>query len=334
MTQAAAIGLFSGAGGLDLGLENAGFHLAASVEIDETRCQTLLKNRPRWRVIQSDIRDLSGDEKAPLTNCGDVTLVAGGPPCQPFSKSVYWQTAGKIRDKDRSQLIFEPLKIAEQVDAEAILIENVPGLCYKNARPHLERLLRQFKKSGYKANWGVIDAADYGVPQNRKRLLILGMKDAKPLLPHPTHGERRDHITAGNAIENLENGHVEECEKVNGKYGELLKKIPPGRNYIHLTERGDGEPIFNYRSKYWSFLLKLSPERPSWTIASRLGTYTGPFHWDNRRLRVSELKRLQAIPDSWTFSGSERATRIQVGDAMPPLLAQRVGEQILRQLRG
>jgi DNA (cytosine-5)-methyltransferase 1 len=334
MTMAAAVGLFSGAGCLDLGLEQAGFNIVASYERDKTRCQTLLRNRPQWNVIEGDIRELSRHRKSLLSHCGDVALVAAGPPCQPFSKSAYWQTSGVIRDKDKSELIFEPLKVAKQVAAQAVLIENVPGLCYKNARPLLDSLLNQLKKSGYKTNWGVLDAADYGVPQHRKRLLILGMSDTRPLLPPPTHGTSCDHVTAGNAIGNLENRPVEEHERVNGKYGELLKKIPPGFNYIHLTERGEGDSVFKYRSKYWSFLLKLSPERPSWTIASSLGKYTGPFHWDNRRLRLSELRRLQTIPDNWMLSGSDRAARMQVGDAMPSLLAQRVGEQILKQLRG
>lgn len=333
MSAPKALGLFSGAGGLDLGLEAAGFKMTACVELDHVRCETLAQNRPDWNIAQADITKLSGRELLAVSECDEIDLVAAGPPCQPFSKSAYWQTEGKVRDTVRSQLIFEPVRVAREIGARAIVIENVPGLCYKNAKHIFEELLAKLSAAGYQTTWGVVDAADYGVPQNRKRLLVMGLQDAQPTLPTPTHSFE-NYVTAGQAIGDLVTEAWCDQEQVNGKYGWLLRSIPPGQNYIHLTKKGGGEPIFKYRSKYWNFLLKLSPERPSWTIASDVGMYTGPFHWDNRRLRIPELQRLQTIPDGWVFSAGYRTVRKQIGDAVPPLFAQRVGEQVKQQLAG
>jgi len=333
MSNPTAIGLFSGAGGLDLGLEAAGFEITAAVELDQIRCETLTRNRPRWNVTKADTKKLSARELRAASECEHIDLVAAGPPCQPFSKSAYWQTEGKVTDTARSQLIFEPVRIAREIGAKAVIIENVPGLCYRHARPILDALLASLSAADYRTAWGVVDAADYGVPQHRKRLLVLGMKDTQPALPPPTH-DAADYVTAGQAIGDFEEDSSCTNKQVRGKYGDLLRCIPPGQNYIYLTERGGGDPIFKYRSKYWNFLLKLSPERPSWTIAADVGMYTGPFHWSSRRLRISELKRLQTIPDDWHFVGGYYNVRKQIGDAVPALFAQRLGEQVIRQLGG
>jgi DNA (cytosine-5)-methyltransferase 1 len=283
--------------------------------------------------LQADVRNMSGCDLLAHSECEQIDLIAAGPPCQPFSKSAYWQTEGKVIDSVRSKLIFEPARIARETDANAVIIENVPGLCYRHARPILDELLANLSEAGYYTTWSIIDAASYGVPQHRKRLLVFGMRDRQPTLPRAIH-KAGGYVTAGQALGNLEGKAISDQEQVNGKYGDLLRCIPPGQNYIYLTERGDGDPIFRYRSKYWNFLLKLSPERPSWTIASDVGMYTGPFHWDSRRLSIPELKRLQTIPDDWAFSGGYRTVRKQIGDAVPPLFAQRLGEHVMKQLGG
>jgi len=104
---------------------------------------------------------------------------------------------------------------------------------------------------------------------------------------------------------------------------------PPGENYLHYTaERGHPDPRFTWRSRYWSFLLKLHPDRPSPTIQAQPGPNVGPFHWDNRRLRVGEAKRLFTFPDSFEFVGSRASVQAQLGNAVPPLLAHRVIERV------
>jgi DNA (cytosine-5)-methyltransferase 1 len=132
------------------------------------------------------------------------------------------------------------------------------------------------------------------------------------------------HVTAGEALAGLVT-EPEPGETVNGKYGHLLPDIPPGDNYLFYTDRrGHPDPLFRWRSKYWSFLLKLSPDKPAPTIQAQPGPYVGPFHWENRRLRVGELKRLFTYPDSFEFVGSRSSIQAQVGNSVPPLLAERV----------
>lgn len=331
MSKPAVVGLFSGSGGLDIGLERSGFRIGASIEIDPMRCRTLKANRASWTVICNDTRPITGKDIKSATSLDEVDLIAAGPPCQPFSKSAYWVTEGKVRDTERARLIFEPARLAGELGARAVLIENVPGLCYKYARPLLDLLLKKLESIGYSTAWAVVNAADYGVPQLRRRLIVVGMRDSIPRIAQPTVVDGY-HMTAGEAIGDLDNGCVDASEVIRGKHGRLLHLIPPGQNYIYLTERGGGVPHFRYRSRYWSFLLKLSPDLPSWTISAQAGPNTGPFHWRSRKLRISELKRLQTFPDDWIFCGSDAKVRRQIGDAVPPLLAQRLGEEIIKQL--
>lgn len=135
---------------------------------------------------------------------------------------------------------------------------------------------------------------------------------------------QQPHVTAGQALEGLVT-EPEAGEAVNGKYGHLLPAIPPGDNYLFYTERrGHPDPQFNWRSKYWSFLLKLSPGKPSPTIQAQPGPYIGPFHWENRRLRLGELKRLFTYPDNFDFVGSRSSVQAQAGNSVPPQLAEKV----------
>lgn len=350
-----AISLFSGVGGLDLGVHRAGFHTAAAVEWEPEAASSLRVNHFAGRpdaVIQRSIVGLSSAEileNAGL-RAGEVDLVFGGPPCTPFSKSGYWlEYKREGRDPDAS-LLDEFARVVREVEPRAVLMENVHGLMYRNhnAKP-LGRLLRQFTELGYTGRYNVLNSADYGVPQLRKRLFIILVRGmGAPLLPAPTHSgwsetskridpNRKPYVTSREAIGDLEHRDdlAEPGENVNGKYGHLLPLIPPGENYLHFTaERGHPEPLFGWRTRYWTFLLKLDPDRPATTIQSQPGPYIGPFHWNNRRLRVPELKRLQTFPDEYVAVGSRRSVQVQLGNAVPPLLAERVARQLARALRG
>jgi DNA (cytosine-5)-methyltransferase 1 len=141
------------------------------------------------------------------------------------------------------------------------------------------------------------------------------------------------HVTAGDAIADLADRDdlAEPEEVVRGKYGHLLPGIPPGDNYLFYTaKRGHPDPQFEWRKRYWSFLLKLDPEQPSPTIQASPGPYVGPFHWENRRLRVMELKRLQTFPDDFVICGNRRSAQRQLGNAVPPLLARRIAEVLIK----
>lgn len=119
-----------------------------------------------------------------------------------------------------------------------------------------------------------------------------------------------------------------------GKWADLLPSIPEGQNYLWHTDRGGGLPLFGWRRRYWTFLLKLAKNRPSWTIQAQPGPAVGPFHWNNRRLSMRELARLQTFPDDVVISGKHASVHKQLGNAVPSLLAEVIGREIRRQLFG
>jgi DNA (cytosine-5)-methyltransferase 1 len=139
-------------------------------------------------------------------------------------------------------------------------------------------------------------------------------------------------VTSGQALAGLIS-QSEHDEVVRGSWGHLLPAIPPGGNYLHYTaRRGHPEPIFEWRSRYWSFLLKLDPDKPSPTIQAQPGPNVGPFHWDNRRLRVPELRRLFTFPDDFEFVGRRASVQAQVGNSVPPRLAEQVARCVAAQV--
>jgi DNA (cytosine-5)-methyltransferase 1 len=346
-TKGTAISLFSGAGGLDLGVERAGFSVAAAVEVDHDAADTMEKNFPSLvsPVLRGDILDTPTKDllrAAGLKGRERPDLLVGGPPCTPFSKSGFWLEWKRAGLDPDASLLQAYTRVLREARPRAFILENVYALTYNNkaSRPALERLLREIDEAGYHCNREVLNAADFGVPQLRPRLFIVGVPKGKPLpeLPSATHGgrwERRatgtadlPHVTAGDALAGLRTTPERE-EVVRGKWGHLLPEIPPGDNYLHFTaERGHPDPIFEWRSRYWSFLLKLDPDRPAPTIQAQPGPNVGPFHWDNRRLRVPELRRLFTFPDDFEFVGRRMSVQAQIGNCVPPLLAQRVAEAV------
>jgi DNA (cytosine-5)-methyltransferase 1 len=142
-------------------------------------------------------------------------------------------------------------------------------------------------------------------------------------------------VTAGTALAGLKpkSNAFEPEEVVTGTYADALAAVPPGDNYLYWTaERGHPSPRFKWRSRYWSFLLKLNPDKPSPTIQGQPGPWVGPFHWECRRLRVAELKRLMTFPDDFVVIGSRREQQLQLGNAVPPKLAEAVARSIADEL--
>lgn len=342
-----AISLFSGAGGLDLGAEQAGYSVRAAVERDRDSAETMEKNFSHLAspVIRKDILDTPTREilaAAGLRGRQRPELLLGGPPCTPFSKSGFWLEWKRSGLDPDASLLQAYTRVLAEARPRAFVLENVYALTYNNkaSRPAYERLLREITAAGYDYRAKVLNAAEHGVPQARPRLFVIGVPAGErlPEHPEPTHGgswERRHsghadrpHVTAGDVLDGLVTDPEPE-ETVRGQYGHLLPDIPPGGNYLHYTaERGYPEPKFAWRSRYWSFLLKLDPDRPSPTIQAQPGPNVGPFHWDNRRLRVPEAKRLFTFPDTFDLVGSRASVQAQLGNAVPPLLARQVVEQV------
>lgn len=356
VTAGSAISLFSGAGGLDLGLEAAGFATVAAVEWDQDAADTMEKNAPTFfpqlkEVLRADLYPLvAGSDQGVTTRdilrSGGLSLrdrpdvLVGGPPCVAFSKSGFWLDWKRDGVDPAASLLQAYTRVLAEAKPRYFILENVYALTFNNkaSRPAFTRLLQEIEAAGYRYDWQVLNAADYGVPQARPRLFVVGCRkrDKLPELPSPTHHgswERRKtiggdlpHVTTGQVLEDLVT-EPEMEEVVRGSWGHLLPEIPPGENYLHFTEeRGHPEPLFKWRSRYWSFLLKLNPDRPSPTIQAQPGPNVGPFHWENRRLRVPELRRLFTFPDDFDFVGKRASIQAQIGNAVPPLL----GEQVAR----
>jgi DNA (cytosine-5)-methyltransferase 1 len=339
-----AISLFSGAGGLDLGVERAGFRVAAAVEADADAADTLEKNFDT-PVIRRDILTVPSDEitaAAGLRAGEHPDLLVGGPPCTPFSKSGFWLEYKRAGLDPEASLLQAYTRVLAETRPRAFILENVYALTYDNraSRPAFERLQREIAAAGYRFTWRVLNAADYGVAQLRPRLFVAGTRAGLPVpvLPEPTHGgnwERRrtghatrPHVTAGEALAGID-APPEPSEAVGGRWGHLLPGVPPGGNYLHYTaERGHPEPLFAWRSRYWSFLLKLDPDRPSPTVQAQPGPYVGPFHWDSRRRRVPEVKALFGFPPGFELLGSRAAVQAQLGNSVAPPVAERVAAAV------
>jgi DNA (cytosine-5)-methyltransferase 1 len=343
------ISLYTGAGGLDYGFEAAGYETAAAVERDADCCITLRRNR-RWNVFEKSIFDVPTDDLLEAANVrrGAIDLVIGGPPCQPFSKSGYWANGDSKRLADpRSGTLGAYIRVVSEALPKAFLLENVEGLAYDGKSEGLNfvfEMIDQINRStraNYAVSHAVLCAADYGVPQMRNRLFVIAGRDGRKFrFPSATHAARQSYgdllqlqpyRTAWDALADVTPDQTEDLA-LRGKWAELLPSIPEGENYLWHTERGGGVALFGWRRRFWSFLLKLSKARPSWTVQAQPGPGTGPFHWKNRRLSMRELCRLQTFPDDVVVGGTYRAIHRQVGNAVPALLAEVLAREIRCQL--
>jgi len=280
---------------------------------------------------------------------GDADVLIGGPPCQPFSKSGFWVRGYTARMSDpRSATMKEFLRVLRDAMPRAFLLENVKGVAYAGKNEALTFLEKEIEKinrqrgTHYGFHVATINAAAFGVPQLRERVFVVGARDGTTFrFPSPTHSTVADRpsslqpaVTAWDAIGDLDHDLDDRELAVSGTWGDLLPSIPEGENYLWHTDRGGGRPIFGWRRRYWSFLLKLAKGRPSWTIQAQPGTATGPFHWKNRRLTLQEMCRLQTLPDGLRLQCSRRAGQRMLGNAVPSLLAEVLATEIRRQLLG
>jgi DNA (cytosine-5)-methyltransferase 1 len=356
------IDLFAGAGGLSLGAADAGCEVRLSVDNDEVSCRTVEAN-PEFlggEVECADVTELSGADLRRLAGLerSDPLLIVGGAPCQPFSKAAYWVEAGEeaayrraraagsakekppppefARPDERRTLVEEFWRLVRESDADGFVFENVRSITHPRNKPVLEALEHAAHARGYKLRFVAANAADYGVPQRRQRVFLIGSKQRQPDAPEPTHAApdvvaargKLPFEVAGSALAPFAGKEFFEPEEVvEGRWSEHLKTVPPGGNYkAHTAWGGHPNPTWETETRYWNFLLKLSPDLPSWTVNASPGPWTGPFHWDTRRLRTPELAALQTFPEGYRFEGSRRERVRQIGNAVPVLLAGRMVE--------
>lgn len=347
------ISLFSGIGGLDFGFEAAGFATRVALEMDRTCCRTMKLNR-RWEIIEGDINQVTSKvilAKAGLKR-GEADVLIGGPPCQPFSKSSYWVRGDARRlDDPRADTLTGYLRVLRDTQPKAFLLENVFGLAYEGKDEGLRFILDGIAEinratgSNYQVSWQVINCAAHGVPQIRERVFMVGSRDGRIFrFPKRTHGKPEEfptaqlgsfepYRTAWDAIGDLNAPTpLDPVLKVGGKWGALLPSIPEGENYLWHTDRRGGTPLFGWRTRYWSFLLKLAKRLPSWTVQAQPGAAIGPFHWNNRRLTFEEMCRLQTFPDGLHIDCGRTEMQRMLGNAVPSLIAEIMAREIRHQL--
>jgi DNA (cytosine-5)-methyltransferase 1 len=302
--------LCAGGGGQALGLEMAGFHHAGAVEYEPQFCTTLRKNRPHWNVVQSDIRHIRAQDFT------GVELVAAGVPCPPFS------VAGKQLGGDDDRDMFPAaLQIVENILPPAVLFENVPGLASGKFKEYRSWLFQKLAKLGYQVESGVVQAAEYGVPQLRPRFLVVALRPKYAEFfqwPHKAYCTR----TVGETIVDLMAG--------NGWLGaEVWSRRACGiaPTIVGGSKKHGGPDLGPTRAReQWKRLavdgLGIADAAPA------------ENHPEDKlpRLTLRMVARLQSFPDEWVFTGGKTAAYRQVGNAFPPAVACAVGLSIRRAL--
>ena len=266
-----------------------------------------------------------------------IECVIGGPPCQTFSAAGR-RSGGVLGTSDtRGQLFKSYCNVISVLRPKTFVLENVYGITGANGGGPWREIKEAFSSIGYQLHAEVIDSADYGVPQHRERLFLVGHCEGNFTFPLPTHGpdspSGRPFVTVLDAISDLQPPGEQAHPGPGGLYGHLLPLVPKGLNYSFFTrEMGHPEPVFAWRSKFHDFLYKVDPDYPCRTIKARPGKFTGPFHWMNRHFTIEELKRLQTLPDNYELVGSPNRIVEQIGNSVPPRLAEVIAISVRQQI--
>jgi DNA (cytosine-5)-methyltransferase 1 len=362
------IDLFAGAGGLSLGFEQAGFDVAAAVEIDPVHCAAHEFNFPNCAVVCADAAKVSGDwirEAAGLEDA-PIDVVFGGAPCQGFSLIGH-----RALDDPRNRLLAEFVRLTVELDARYFVFENVKGLTIGNHRQILDELIESFHEADYDVltPYKVLNAADFGVPQDRRRLFLIGAKKGLPLPAYPL-GKVADRTTVWQAIGDLPDADnyrelVESDAIEDAKFGKpsayagVLRGLaedptdfshPRMWNVKRLTSsmRTDHTPLSQRRFKKtkWgkvepvSRFLKLDPDGICNTLRAGTGSDKGAFTSPRpihphvpRCITVREAARLHSYPDWFRFHATKWHGFRQIGNSVPPLLGRAVASALIRAMR-
>ena len=344
-----AISMFSGAGGLDIGAQLAGVKVLSSLDIFEDSVETIRNNKFFKDAVHEvgDIKQLNGTHYEELLSKEnpEKLIIIGGPPCQPFSKAGYWVTNEKRNSsEDPRNLIVPYFQMIEDLQPDGFVLENVESILHPSNRRAVETIYENMERLGYKYVVLKINAAEYGIPQKRKRVFFLASKKEIHANLVKTHGSSKEILVNNQLLPyervidwigkfDIPRYYCGEKLAIEGKWAHELTCVPFGKNYIALSEREHyPNPVFVAGKRYWSSLLKLHPLQPSWTIIASPGHWEGPFHWKNRRLSVRELAAIQTFPDDYIFYGSTYSQHKQIGNAVPPLLAKKVVEELCKWL--
>ncbi len=345
--------LFSGAGGLSRGFLDAGYDVVLGVDFDEMALKTFKANHGTSEIMQLDLFNHENiDEIEKYLNKKNIKIdvLVGGPPCQGFS------LAGPRNFNDERNTLYSAMvKVAKKIKPKAVVLENVPGLLQLNDGLGAKRIIEDFTSIGYKVNAKILFAPDYGVPQIRKRVFFVALKDTETRFSFPESiCDSNNYITCEEAISDLPaidgilgtdiqeytidaQSKYQETMRKNSKYiynhiGTIHDKktlkfiamVPEGKNYRSLPEKYNG--IY----KYHEALTRYHSKKPSLTINTG---HRSHFHYKHNRIpTVRESARLQSFPDDFIFFGNKTQQYRQVGNAVPPLLGLHVAEELKKYL--
>jgi DNA (cytosine-5)-methyltransferase 1 len=360
-TKPIALSFFSGAMGLDIGIEKAGFDVRLACEIDKFCRQTIALNKPQIALL-TDINSYTAEDiraKAGLKDCDEIDLIMGGPPCQAFS------TAGNRKgfNDERGNVFLKYLNLCFELKPKYFVIENVRGLlsCPMDHRPHDQRgsdypdlsedelkggalnfILNRIEKSGYGYSFNLYNSANFGTPQTRERVIIICSRDGKtPPFLVPTHSENGEYglpkwNTLKKCISNIsQHDHITFPEK-RLKYYRLLKS---GENWkslpIELQKKAMGKSYYSGGGKT-GFLRRLAWDKPSPTLVTHPAMpATDLAHpKEDRPLSVQEYKRIQEFPDTWELAGPIIQQYKQIGNAVPTGLGLAIGKLVMNLIAG
>lgn len=334
------IDLFSGCGGLSCGLEMAGHRCLLGVDANKEAIKSFAANHHEAAVYLGDIKQLKEKKLNELLKGQKVDMVVGGPPCQGFSTV----GRGDVED-DRNQLFKEFVRIVKVTQPKVILFENVTGLVAKKNAEILKQIFQYFEKLGYNMDARVLSAEEFGVPEKRRRTIIMGVKDGECIFPVATHGTRasKKTVTVKEALKNLKardgrtyNHDTKQAQIKKSEDVERLKFIPAGKGIRYQEDEKAYLPKKLWFGVDWkklrenrfrqTRLQRLPLNEPSPTILTARTSYYHPV--EPRYLTPREAAACQSFPNDFIFHGSQTAVFRQIGNAVPPLLARALGEVV------
>ena len=338
------VDLFAGAGGLSYGFQMAGCEIICGIDFDKDCKETFLKNHPNSKYLVKKMEDVTKKDIQKLMGKNKIDIVIGGPPCQGFSIS-----GKRIISDPRNQLYNQFLRIVDILNPRAVMIENVPGFKGLYGGKIFEDLMNQLDKRKFKINFKVISADDYGVPQSRKRIFIIGTKKNEYVFPESNEHkvslweaigdlpllekdfESLEYLTPPkNAYQKLMRKNSKNIKNHVGtnhsdKTKRIIGMVPEGKNYKSLPKS-----LQNTRKVHIAW-TRLDGSKPSLTIDTG---HRHHFHPKANRIpTVRESARIQSFPDDFVFLGTKTSQYRQVGNAVPPLLAHKLSKNLVEVLQ-
>ncbi len=305
-----SIEICAGAGGQALGLEMAGFKHIALVEYEKKYCETLKKNRPEWNIICEDVKNFSGK---PYRN--KIDLLAGGVPCPPFS------VAGKqLGSDDERDLFPEALRLIEEINPKAVMLENVRGFLDPTFKDYRESILKRIDELGYNVQIKLLNASDYGVPQLRPRIVIVGIrKDVQGKFSYPLPTSEKVKTVGETLLDLMKKNQWQNANE----WAKQASTIAP--TIVGGSKKHGGPDLGPIRArKAWAQLgvdgKGIANEAPEKDFEGM------------PRLTPRMIARIQGFPDTWNFGDKKTAACRMIGNAFPPPVAKAVGEEIRKVL--